>query len=340
MKEIKVAILGYGGIARAHMGGYNLLKKAEFPIRLVALFDVDAGQFEKDVAINIKNDASTEQKDYRTYTDLDEMLAKEEIDVVDICLPTYLHKEYTVRMLRAGKHVQCEKPMALNAADCAEMIAVAKECGKHLMVGQCLRFYAPYLALKAELESGKHGRVLTARFERLSTLPTWGYQNWFVDFEKSGGEMLDMSIHDYDMARYLFGDPKKVSAVTCDREVREQTSHGRLFYEDGMIVTVDGSWAEAKTFPFSCPFRVACEKATIAWSAMSSRVRVYPNEGEPYDLDYESNDYMAEESRFFAKVVAGEVENEKNPPESAMKTVELIEKLKESAALEGAVLAF
>ena len=339
MKEIKVAILGYGGIARAHMGGYNLLKKEGSPLRVVALCDIDPARFEQEVEINVDTAVAAE-KNYNTYTDLDEMLSKEEIDMVDICLPTYLHKEYTVRMLRAGKHVQCEKPMALSSADCAEMIATAKKCGKHLMIGQCLRFEAPFLALKKALDSGKYGRVLTARFERLSTLPTWGHENWFVDFEKSGGEMMDMSIHDYDIARYLFGEPKKVSAVTCDRQVREQTSNGRLYYDDGMIVTVDGSWAESNSFPFSCPFRIVCENATIAWPTMDSPVRVYPNEGEPYDLPKEPENYMANQSRYYAEVLLGERVNEKNPPESAMKTIELIERLKESAAQDGAILTF
>ncbi|MBQ8174947.1 MAG: Gfo/Idh/MocA family oxidoreductase [Clostridia bacterium] len=339
MQETKIAILGYGGIARAHMNGYNILKKKGAPIRVVALCDADDTQFEKDIKINVDTGAQEEEKSWRTYTDLDEMLAKEEIDTVDICVPTYLHKEYTVRLLRAGKNVQCEKPMALTAADCAEMIATARECSKHLMVGQCLRFCGHYLALKAELDSGKHGKVMTARFERLSPLPTWGFDNWFVDFARSGGEMLDMSIHDYDMARFLFGEPEKVSAVTCDREIHEQTSNGRLYYKDGLIVTVDGSWAESKTFPFSCPFRVVCEKATIAWNGCD-KVRVYPNEGEAYDLDYENEDYMAEEALFFAKVTQGEVKNEKNPPESAMQTVALIEKLKESAACGGAILGY
>ncbi len=339
MKEIKVAILGYGGIARAHMGGYNFLKKEGTPLRVVALCDIDQTQFEKDVAINIETEAVSE-KDYRTYTDLDEMLAKEEIDMVDICLPTYLHKEYTIRMLRAGKHVQCEKPMALHYEDCLEMLEAAKESGKQLMIGQVLRFEAPFLAVKKALDSGKYGKVLTARFERLSLLPYWGWQNWFQDYEKAGGEMMDMSIHDYDMARYLFGEPSKVSAVTCDREVREQTSNGRLYYDDGMIVTVDGSWAEAKTFPFSCPFRIVCEHATLAWPTMDSPVLVYPNEGEMYELPPEPDNYMANQSRYFAEVLMGERENDKNRPESAAKTIALIERLKESAAQGGAVLAF
>ena len=340
MKETKIAILGYGGIARAHMHGYDILEGEGFPIKRVALCDVDPEQFTKIQKINIDTGSSTGAGELNLYTDFDEMLAKEEIDTVDICLPTFLHKEYTIRALKAGKNVMCEKPMALTAADCAEMIATAKECGKQLMIGQCLRFNGHYLALKAELDSGKHGKVLTARFERLSALPRWGFEQWFMDFSRSGGEMQDMSIHDYDMARFLFGEPTKVSAVATAGEMPEQCSHVRLYYENGPMVTVDGSWAEAPTFPFTCGFRVVCEKATIAWNGGKAPVHVYPCEGTAYDLEYEEVDHMAEESRFFANVTANGIVNDKNPPESAMRSIALVEKLKESAAQGGAVLPF
>ena len=339
MSEIKVAILGYGGIARAHMSGYDILEKDGCSIRRVALCDIAPNQFTAVQKINIKTSEASGIDTLHLYTDFEEMLAKEDFDTLDICLPTYLHKEYTVRALRAGKNVQCEKPMALTAADCAEMIAAAKESGKLLMIGQCLRFNADYLALKGLLDSGKYGKVLMARFERLSALPRWGYENWFMDFARSGGEMMDMSIHDYDMARFLFGEPEKVSAVAVGYELPEQCSHVRLYYKDGPIVTVDGSWAEGATFPFTCGFRVVLEKATVAWNGRGA-VRVYPSEGEAYDLVYAPADHMAEETRFFAEVVRGNTENTKNPPESAMKTIALVEKLKESAAQGGKILDF
>ncbi len=337
MTEIKVAVLGYGGIARAHMSGYDILDKDGCGLRRVALCDINPDQFTAVKKMNIETKES-DLDAFHLYTDFDEMLAKEEFDMLLICLPTYLHKEYTIRALRAGKHVLCEKPMALSTADCAEMITTAKKCDKHLMIGQCLRFENNYLALKKELDSGKHGKVLMMNMKRLSALPRWGFENWFTDFALSGGEIMDMSIHDYDMARFLFGEPTKVSAVAVGYELPEQCSNGRLYYENGPIVTVDGSWAEAATFPFACGFHVICEKATIAWDGKGA-VRVYPHEGEAYDLETEKVNCYGEESRFFGEVLRGNVENTQNPPESAMHTITLIEKLKESAAQGGAILA-
>ncbi len=338
MKINRVAILGYGGIARTHKNGYIQLEKEGAPIKLVALCDIDESQFTKTVTINTGESSAEDLSAYHLYTDFEEMLAKEEIDTVDICLPTFLHKEYTVRALKAGKHVQCEKPMALTSAECAEMIAAAEESGKKLMIGQCLRFNSAYVSLKEYLDSGKAGRILSVRCERYSAMPRWAFEGWFHDYSRSGGEMHDMSIHDYDMIRFLFGEPKKVSAFSVDHEMKEQVSHAVLQYEDGMLVSIGGSWAEAKTFPFTCGIHITAENATVQWTGTMSAPRVYPNEGEAYDLPCPPPSHMAEQARYFAGVVLGEHENTTNPPESAMQTVALVEKLKESADKGGAVI--
>ncbi len=336
MKTIRAAILGFGGIAQSHLAGYERLKKENFPVKLVALCDIDPARFGH---VMQEGDEFTVFGQH-VYTDLDEMLAKEDIDTVDICLPTYLHKEYAIRCLRAGKHVQSEKPMALSTADCAEMLRAAEECGRHLMVGQCLRFNANYLAVKDIIDSGKYGRVLCTRMKRFSALPRWGYDKWFPDYSRSGGEMLDMSIHDYDMARFLYGEPAYVSAFCVDYEMPEQASSVRLQYPDGSFVSVDGSWAEGSTTSFTCGIHVTLEHASVIWDGTGDSVRVCPT-GEPaYNIELPEVDHMAEEIRFFAKVVRGEIQNEKNTPASAMKTVALIERLRESCHANGAVLEF
>lgn len=337
MQEIKVAILGYGGIARAHHSGYRILAAEGYPVRLVALCDIDPEQFRRETSINIATEKSGVDG-LHLYTDFEEMLTKEDFDTVDICLPTYLHKEYAVRALAAGKNVQSEKPMALSADDCAEMVAAAKKSGKQFMIGQCLRFSSDYLAAKEVIDSGKYGKVLAAHFERLSALPRWGYEQWFMDTARSGGCMLDMSIHDIDMARFLFGEPASVSAISYDRETRHQWSESRLFYKDGPLVTIIGSWDEAPGTPFTASFRINFEKATLVWKG-GEPVRVY-TDGREEVLTYEARDYMAEEIRYLAELTATGKKNDRNPAESAMNTVALVETLKASADARGKELPF
>lgn len=337
MKEIKVALLGFGGIAKSHKKGYDLLAAEGANVRLVAVCDINPDQFEKLAAgINLGSEGTLSLADLHTYTDCDEMLAKEEIDMVDICLPTYLHKEYTIRMLKAGKHVLCEKPMALCSADCEEMLRVAKECDRQLMIGQCLRFEPSYLFLKDCIDDGRFGKLRSLFMDRLSGQPKWGFENWFADTEKSGGCIMDMHIHDVDMARFLLGEPTAVSCVAYDGVARWAMENTRLYYDDVMVVA-NGSWEESGTRKFQMSFIARFEQAEVILD--SQGLTVYPNEGEPYAPELSGKNRMAEEIRLLAMTIADPaVKNEANPPESACKTVRLIEKLRESAAQNGAII--
>ncbi|MBQ6824253.1 MAG: Gfo/Idh/MocA family oxidoreductase [Clostridia bacterium] len=333
---LKVAILGYGGIARAHRKGYEELAERNAPVELVALCDIDPAQFEKTVAINQGAEVGT-QKEYRTYTDLEEMLAKEELDVIDICLPTYLHCEYACKLLRRGYHVQCEKPMGLNAEQCAEMIKTAEESGKKLMIGMCLRFDGLYLALKELIDSGKYGRVESAYFERLSAMPRWGFDGWFHDYERCGGVGMDLHIHDVDMIRFLFGEPKAVTAVANDVRTKFTTMHSRFHYDD-ILVTAIADWGQSNSTKFRANCRINLERATIEVGHKGG-ITVYPDDGEPFTTSgIAKSGHMAEESLYFARTILGEIENDRNTLESAAQTVNLVKKLVESAENGGKIV--
>ena len=131
---LKAALIGFGGISTTHRRGYCNLEK-EGKVKLVAAYDINPNAFKTRVAINLGDVSDPVGESIHFYTDLDEMIAKEEIDFVDICIPTYKHRELSEKLLRRGYHVLCEKPMALTSADCAEMIRAAKESGKELMIG-------------------------------------------------------------------------------------------------------------------------------------------------------------------------------------------------------------
>lgn len=330
MKEVKCAIIGFGGIARAHAAGYRVLAEEGAPVRLVAVCDIDPQKFGGELKINVDTGKGTLPADCETYTSVDEMLASADFDMADICLPTYLHKEYAVKMLKAGKHVLSEKPMALNYADCLEMVETAKETGRRLMIGQCLRFNAAYSFLKACCEDGRYGKLRHLSMARLSALPTWGFENWFQITEKSGGCITDMHIHDVDMARYLLGEPKAVSTMAWNGTVKWQTQNTRLFYDDCTVV-IDGSWDEVKGTPFHSSFRARFERGEVI-SLKGGSLTVYPEDGEAFEPELPATNHMAEEIRYLAGLIMDEdAVNEKNPPESAAATIRLIEYLRESA---------
>ncbi len=338
MKQINVAILGYGGIARQHLAAIGLLASRGYPIKCVAVCDRDPRQFEGNLKMNLDNSGAS-LDGVHLYTDLDEMLAGEDISFVEICLPSFLNKEYATLLLSRGYHVLCEKPMAMNEEECDAILAARDASGCELLVGQCLRFEAAYLTLKELIDGGKYGAVRTAHFDRLSEPAVWGSKGWYQKTGSTGGSLMEVGIHDYDMARFLFGDPAIVSAVSLGGDALHAWANARLVYADGRIVTANCGWIDSPSFGFEAKAHITLEGATVVLDAQA-KIHVYPVEGEKYELPYESVSYMAEEILYFAEVVDGRHANERASGESAKRTVALVKTLCKSAEVGGVPLCF
>ena len=156
---LKAGLIGIGFMGRGHLDNYIRLESEGLPVKLVAICDIDEEKFgDKFVEGNI--DVGKTRYDfskYTLYTDIDEMLEKEELDFVDIALPTYLHAEASIKALNKGIHVLCEKPMALTVEECRQMIEAAEKNNKKLMIAQCLRFWPEYEYLKECVETNRFG---------------------------------------------------------------------------------------------------------------------------------------------------------------------------------------
>ena len=154
---LKVGLVGIGFMGRGHLDNYIRLESEGFPVRLTAICDVDEEKFKgRFVPGNIDvGNARYDFSKYHLYTDLDDMLEQEDLDYVDIALPTYLHGEASIKALNKGLHVLCEKPMALNAAQCEAMAEAARQNGTKLMIAQCMRFWPEYEYLKECVETGR-----------------------------------------------------------------------------------------------------------------------------------------------------------------------------------------
>ena len=328
---LNAALIGYGGIAKAHENGYRILEK-EGKVRLVAAYDIRKEAFDSTAEINLKTDMTETDRTFRCYTDLDRMLETETVDFVDICVPSYLHKEVAVRLLDRGYPVLCEKPMALNSEDCAKMLAAEKRSGKSLMIAQVLRFFPEYEYLKACMTDRRFGNPLAASFGRYSNPATWGWENWFMDYGKSGGCITDLHVHDIDIARYLFGEPKSVSCRAVDTNTRYDIVQTVLEY-DGLPVMAEGAWSSGQ-MKFSSCYRVDFEKASVVFE--DGKVTVYPDKDPaPYTPKLEGWDGYTNEIAFFSDVVSGKITNERNPASSAAQTIRVIERMKASADAAG-----
>ncbi len=332
----KVAMIGFGGIAQSVHLPAHLKLEQEGRSKLVAVCDVDHNRFEKAMEINIGGSELKLGDDVKRYTDWQEMLDNEEVDMVDICVPTYLHAPIAKAVLARGIHVLSEKPMSISYEESLSMCEAAKAADRKLMIGQCVRFAAPYNFVRDAVQNNTFGKIVTGVFRRMSGPPIWGWDNWFMDYERSRGCILDMHIHDIDFIRYMMGEPDAVSCETKDFYSGRDVAHSRLYYGDASFLVI-GDWS-LEGVEFCADFRISFEKATVVFAG--GKLTVYPRGGEAYEPEVSDKDWYFAEIEFFLDMLQKGVENTVNKPESAALSVRLIDALCESADKGGEKIAY
>jgi 1,5-anhydro-D-fructose reductase (1,5-anhydro-D-mannitol-forming) len=328
---LKAGIAGFGFMGQMH---FRCLKALE-GVRVAAVCDSDPDIAAK--AGTTKGNIEGRQRDvsfseFELYRDFDSMLENEDLDVVSITLPTYLHKLFTIKALNAGLHVFCEKPMALNSNECAEMISAAQKSGRELMIGHCIRFWPQYSKAKEIIDSGKYGGVISAVFHRLASAPDWG-DCWFKNEKLSGGMAMDLHIHDTDFIQYLFGIPQSVlSAAASDKNGLMVHISTLYNYGDNKLVTADGSWAMTPSFGFKMSFNIAMERAVMVYDSTFERpLMLYPLEGDPFSpLAADGDGYQWELDYFIRKVKGCDIQEITSAEQSAL-SVRIVEAELESA---------
>lgn len=202
--------------------------------------------------------------DVAKYSDWRELLANPEIDVVDICLPPYLHAEVTIAALEAGKHVLCEKPLALTINECDRMVETARRAKRSLFTAHVLPFLPEYAYAREINQSGRFGKLLGGNFRRVISDPTWLAD--FYDLRKVGGPLLDLHVHDAHFIRYLFGMPSEV--VSCGRCRGETVSYCdsifRFPHTDFSVSSTTGVIGQQGR-GFMHGFEIHWEQATLAF---------------------------------------------------------------------------
>ena len=192
------------------------------------------------------------------YDTAEELLRDPEIDAVSVCAANYAHAELAIQAMKAGKHVLCEKPLAVTHSDCEEMVRVSEETGKLLMIGQNQRLTRAHKLAKQMIADGEIGKVLTFRTAFGHGGPeTWAIQpgkdTWFFDKTKAAmGVMADLGIHKTDLIQFLL-DSRVVRTtaklVTLDKrgaddELIGVDDNAICIYEmaNGVIGTMTASW--------------------------------------------------------------------------------------------------
>lgn len=332
---IRIAVIGTGNIAHAHVDAYM-----QFPDRckIVALVDIVPEKAQK-----MKERYGLDADVYDAH---EKILSRQDIDLADVCTPPYVHASISIHCLRAGMHVVCEKPMAASLEECDEMIRARDESGKKLSIIAQNRFRQPIADLKALLDSGLAGPVRHAQVDSFWWRGHCYYDLWWRGtWEKEGGGCtLNHAVHHIDMLCWMMGLPDKVTSILAN------TAHDNAEVEDlsATILQYPGALAQLTASVVhhgeEQQLVFQCEKAKLAAPfscyASTSLPNGFPVRNEA--LEKEIAAYAAALPRVRWEGHAGQLENvltaiETDGPvaiggEDGRRTIELITAIYKSGA--------
>ena len=301
---LKVGLVGVGGISHSHIDAWEKMEDAN----LIAMCDIRPERMEK-------------FPEKHCYTDFDEMLANEEFDVIDICLPTYLHADFAVKAMEKGINVITEKPISLKEEDIDRVYKTAEKNNVKFMVAQVLRFWPEYELLKEIYDTKKYGKLLSGTMTRLGCYPKWSWDGWMMDEKRSGLVPFDLHIHDLDFMVYAFGMPKVAHQFRSKLPDQDFIS---LTYDFGDFqINSEASWY-ATCYPFTAEFRFQFEDAVVANENGKMLIHLRDDkridlseeaEGETGDINLPKSNAYANEIRYFADCIINNTPVEKVQPE-------------------------
>lgn len=266
-------------------------------------------------------------------TDLEVVLADQDVNILSVCTPTATHADIAIRALRAGKNVLLEKPIALTVDDGLAIQSAATESGRVLMVAHVVRFFEGYRLLRRDAQAGALGEILSARACRIATKPDWA--PWFDDESQSGGVVVDFSIHDFDQMNLFLGEPV---AVTCRRQGRLGPLETTIEYRAGGIGQVLSFQNMPKGFPFTSSIELLGRNGIAEYHGSAGSPTDRPDTRGPganvsdyrlttaasaTSLNVEDEEPYTREVEYFARLVREVQQPEFCPTASAIQALEV-----------------
>lgn len=257
---LKVAMVGLGNISAAHVNAWKDIKEAT----LVAVCDIRP---ERMIFAQEKTGA-------KPYDNFKRMLDIEKPDILDICLPTYLHTAHALEAISRGIHVLTEKPLSLAIADVQKVYEEAGKKGVCFMTAQVVRFWLEYDLLKQAYESGSYGRLLSGNLSRMGHTPKKSWDNWMLDEKRSGLAPFDLHIHDLDFMVFAFGVPGNLQVHRARSEAGDDI-HAVYEYPD-FFISCQAAWFDC-AYTFRSAYRFVFERAVMEYTG--GTLTVYHQDG-------------------------------------------------------------
>jgi len=299
---MKIGLLGLGAMGQQHLAAYATLPGVTVVTRDNAPYATLSAAIEPREALQRA------------------MIADPTLDALDICLPTPMHPQVAIAALEAGKHVLCEKPLALSVTECSRVLAAARHSGCVFMVAHVLRFFPAYRILAEMVRTHRFGPLGSIRFTRSSGIPTWAA--WLAQPQQSGGAVLDLLVHDFDQAIALFGPPDRlmVEQIESENTVKCLLQYPFNDHPDGLTVEIAGGWFTDGR-PFSMGFHACFAEAEILF--LNGVLSVQPSTGPRQQLPLPAVDPYAEQLRYFTECCRGRNEPAACPPQASAAAVSL-----------------
>jgi predicted dehydrogenase len=253
---LDVAILGAGFMGATHAAGWRALGPRA-RVRWVSSRSAEKAARVADAVAA------------KPTTDLFAPIDDPAVFAVDICLPTFLHREACERAFAAGKHVLLEKPIALDREDADAILAGAERSGRVLVVGLVLRFFPEYVEIERRVRARVLGRPLAVSMYRLSPPVDWN--DWTRDPARSGGPAVDLLVHDFDQMNWLLGRPRRVFARAAAAAGKDPGYVLSLVDYDGAQGAAEGGLVLPRSYPFSAGIRVLCDRGVIEHGLRAGR---------------------------------------------------------------------
>jgi predicted dehydrogenase len=304
---VRVGIIGMGMMGRTHYEAYDKLPNA----KVTAICDIDPKRASGDLSgtggnvvqgglSQLPMNKIAGMRDYR------ELLARNDVDAVDICTPTPLHTEMVVAALAAAKHVISEKPLARTVEQGRHIAEAAAGATTFHMPAMCMRFWPQWAWLKGAIADRRYGNVRCASFRRQTSPLT----RWFADGVQSGGAILDLHVHDIDFINYCFGPPRSVMS----RGYKGYTGHidhmiTHYLYDDVPLVVAEGGWCMGEGFGFRMQYTVNFEHATADYDLARQEPLLLYRDGKQEPISCANETGYEAELRYFIDCI-----EKKQPP--------------------------
>lgn len=292
---LNIGIAGFGNIGRAH---YQAARTVE-GVQVIAA-------------------ASSRKVEIQKYcpeleiTSYEALCRDDRIDAILVCVPTFLHEIFVVEAVASGRHVLCEKPLALDTNSAARMLKAAREAGVVFMVSQVLRFWPQYVRIRQLVNDGMLGEVRSVSSYRLAKYPPWG--EWFRDPAKSGGCLLDLQVHDIDFVFWMLGHPRRLQSFALGSSSGAWDHVVTLLSYPGVVANIESSFLMPSSWPFTAGIRVSGSCGAVEYTFRSAKdiaehggsheqLTLYRADGNVEQLAVEQQNVFATQLKHFAACI-------------------------------------